>query len=73
MGVIDRTGLTDADWSQTVPLNTKKTHVRYCSACHEEHDIACFYHFRGGWMGCILNKGSRQKAMAKIKGGPKAK
>jgi len=63
----------DGDWSQAEELRMGKTKVRWCPTCHEEHDLACFFHYRGSWLGCMLNKGSRQKAMAKIKGGPGAK
>ncbi len=58
----------DADWSNCYQVFPKKGKMRWCQACFEYHDLACFFHFRGGMMGCMLNKSCRSKAMAKIKG-----
>uniref|UniRef100_A0A6M3IS25 Uncharacterized protein n=1 Tax=viral metagenome TaxID=1070528 RepID=A0A6M3IS25_9ZZZZ len=61
----------DGDWSNAELMIGKASGRRWCPACHEEHDLACFFRYRGQHLGCMLNKGSRSKAMAKIKGGIK--
>jgi len=59
----------DVDWSNCEAIEPKKSRMRMCNTCHEEHDRACFFHYHGGHIGCMVNKASRGKAMAKIKGG----
>jgi len=61
------------DWSDCYTIQPKASRMRWCPACHELHDAKCFFHFRGGVLGCMINKGSRGRAMAKIKGSASSK
>lgn len=59
----------DIDWNDCEVMQPKKSRMRWCTTCHELHDLGCFFRFKGSWMGCFLNKSNRAKALAKIKGG----
>ena len=61
----------DVDWSNCSTIQPKKMRMKWCPNCQELHDKDCFFHYHGGWLGCMINKASRSKAMAKIKGGVK--
>jgi predicted acetyltransferase len=61
----------DTDWSNCYTIQPKKSRMRMCNACGEAHDIKCFFIHRGGYIGCMINRASRSKSMAKIKGGTK--
>lgn len=59
----------DVDWSNCFKIQPKRDKMRWCQTCFEDHDRACFFRFKGSWLGCMLHKGNRGKAIAKIKGG----
>ena len=61
------------DWSNCVTIQPKASRMRWCPNCHELHDARCFLRFHGSTTGCMINKGSRSRAMAKIKGGAGSK
>ena len=63
----------DTDWSDCFLINPKRDKLKKCNACGEDHDIKCFFRHHGSYLGCMINKSSRSKAMAKIKGGAGAK
>jgi hypothetical protein len=59
----------NVDWSNCFVVEPKWSRMRKCNACGTYHDKACFFHYRGGYIGCMMHAGSRGKAMARIKSG----
>ena len=58
----------DTDWNDCIVVQPKKSRMKWCPTCQETHDVACFFHFRGSWLGCMMSKLNRAKAIQKIKG-----